>query len=306
MSEKCGKCKMEFTSGDLPAKCVDCMSTFHPACTRLGSAQNLTKNKIKSWKCDGCESGAVKASDSVTIINKSFFDAINSLKSDINSNTDSKITSVMESINSLKEDFQKFEGRLSALEMKSNELDQRCSTWEQDNKKTNEQVRELRHQLRDSEQHSRCANIEINGLPRTAEENIYSVLDKISRVIGVPYKRDDVSLAHRLRMYSQKHVHAPVIVQFVSRSVRELWLNAAKRKKGFKASDLAPSLPPSTIYINEQLTPHNKALLGRARRLQRQGKLHYAGFFNGKVLVKPSEKDAAIRVLELEDLEKYE
>lgn len=125
-------------------------------------------------------------------------------------------------------------------------------------------------------------------------------------VIGVPYKNEDVSLAHRLRLYSKKHTHAPVIVQFVSRRTREMWVNAARRKKGINSSDIASSLPASTIYINEQLTPHNKALLGRARRLQRDGKLYYAGYYNGKVLVKPTDKDAASRVFELQDLDKYE
>ncbi|KAG8318821.1 hypothetical protein J6590_104949, partial [Homalodisca vitripennis] len=57
------------------------------------------------------------------------------------------------------------------------------------------------------------------------------------------------------------------------------------------------------IYVNDHLTPHNKALLGKARRLKREGKIVLAGFFNGKVVIKAAEGAEAVRVTMMEDLD---
>ncbi|KAG8252694.1 hypothetical protein J6590_051143 [Homalodisca vitripennis] len=59
------------------------------------------------------------------------------------------------------------------------------------------------------------------------------------------------------------------------------------------------------VFLNEHLTGHNKAVLGKARSLQRQEKLHFAGYFNGKIFVKPRGVDS-IQVTWLEDLDKYD
>ncbi|KAG8242275.1 hypothetical protein J6590_069167 [Homalodisca vitripennis] len=75
---------------------------------------------------------------------------------------------------------------------------------------THPEVRELRQQLRDSDQQSRAANLEIVGLPVTYGENIYDRLQKVAAIVQVPFKREDISKAHRLRLFSKKHAHRSV------------------------------------------------------------------------------------------------
>ncbi|KAG8302621.1 hypothetical protein J6590_028533 [Homalodisca vitripennis] len=91
---------------------------------------------------------------------------------------------------------------------------------------------------------------------------------------------------------------------FVSRRVKEDWLRAARTKKNLNAADIHPSLTRSNVYVNDHLTPHNKALLGKARRLKREGKIVLAGFFNGKVVIKAAEGAEAVRVTMMEDLDR--
>jgi len=144
-------------------------------------------------------------------------------------------------------------------------------------------------------------------MPLSAQEYVYAILDKLAEVIGVQgYRRSHISIAHRLKMYSKKHLHPPIIVQFVSRSNKEEWIAAAIKKKDLNAKEVASSLPGSPVFISHHMTAHNKALLGRARRLFRQKKLCFAKFVNGKVLVKVHEGDAAVRVFELSDLEPFD
>ncbi|KAG8253058.1 hypothetical protein J6590_044053, partial [Homalodisca vitripennis] len=86
----------------------------------------------------------------------------------------------------------------------------------------------------------------------------------------------------------------------------EAWLVGLNNKGGLKSTQISASLPESHVFINEQLTPHNKTLLGRTRRMQRERRIQYAGFFNNKVLIKPAEGEPSIRVLQLKDLDRFD
>ncbi|KAG8241747.1 hypothetical protein J6590_080030 [Homalodisca vitripennis] len=107
--------------------------------------------------------------------------------------------------------------RVFELQNSQQNLEARCSDLEQINTKLNEVVLNLNNQPQDIEQHSRSANIEIVGLPSTHREDIYFCLQKVARTINVPFRKEDFSIAHRLRLFSKRHVHPPIIAQFISR-----------------------------------------------------------------------------------------
>lgn len=304
---KCVKCNLDILGGEVSVKCIDCASSFHPSCTSLGSS-NLTKNKMKSWKCESCkgDSASVKSNEDNTQDTRSILDAISNLKKDINRNLEVKVGEVTSSVKDVATKMDSLSIKFDTLESNLSLLNDRCGKLELEKVELQREVQRLNNQLHDVEQHSRGCNLEIVGLPLTTEEDIYTALDGIARVIGVACKREDFSVAHRLRLYSKRHPHPPVIVQFISRSTRDSWLSAARRTRGVNSRDIAASLPQSTIYINEQLTGHNRALLGRARRLRREGKVHYVGYSYGKVLIRPREGEATIRVFNMEDLDKYD
>ncbi|KAG8333209.1 hypothetical protein J6590_005964 [Homalodisca vitripennis] len=122
-------------------------------------------------------------------------------------------------------------------------------------------------------------------------------LEHISKVISVSFSKKDISLAHRLRLYSRKHAHPPIVVHLG-------WQRRGTRKGSTPRRSHPPLLTPGNVYINEQLIPHNKALPGQARRLVRAKKIQFAGFFNGKIIIKPTENTDSIRVLHMEDLDR--
>lgn len=78
-----------------------------------------------------------------------------------------------------------------------------------------------------------------------------------------------------------------------------------RAKKDLLASEIMASFPENKVYINEHLTPNNKALLGRARKLHRDRKLYFTSCSNVKVLIKPKDDDSAIGVHVLRDMDKY-
>jgi FtsZ-binding cell division protein ZapB len=246
------------------------------------------------------------AEPSAAVDKRTLLEALNNFKMDIKQHTDTAVGNVISKLDSLKEEVKSLNNKFNALEECQQSLKSRCDTLEQANGALEKEVRSLQARLNDAEQHSRCANIEVVGVPETPNEDVYAVLQKIATALGLAYRREDVSLAHRLRLYSKKHAHPPIIAQFVSRSVKETWLIAARKKKNLKSTDLSTNLRSSDIYVNDHLTAANKAILGRARRMQRDGFIHFAGYFNGKILVKPREKDAAVRICHQHELDKYE
>lgn len=311
MADTCGKCEKAFTESDVSAKCTECRLPFHAKCTRVGSSQSFTKSKNKSLKCDSCadeqKSNSSVRSNETEEDKGSILEAIRQLKVDINKNIDEKINKVLSSVNALQGEIKSLKQVVSKLESDHDKLSARCGKLEQDKEELTGVVRDLQQRLNDSEQHSRSSNIEVVGLPVTPNENIYDCLQHIADALNIQYNPEDISVAHRLRVFSRKrHTHPPIIVQFVARRTVDSWIKAARDKKHLQASDIHPSLPRSAVYINHHLTPNNKALLGMARRLRRENKLVFAGFNNGKVLIKTTEGAESVRVSALSDLEKYD
>ncbi|KAG8254736.1 hypothetical protein J6590_005298 [Homalodisca vitripennis] len=236
-------CAVNIIASDIVIKCVDCALLFHSFCTNLGSSQNLTKQRVKSWKCELCKGESAltvsnKSNDDVADGTKNILDAIRSMDTKINTN----VGQVRGSLDSLREEFQRL----------------------------NDEVQDLQQRLNDSDQHSRCANIEIIGLPTTEGEDIYTAFEKIACTTVT-----DISEAPTLAFLKKKHAYAPILVQFVYLRMREAWLAASKSKRGLKSTQISASLPESHVFNNEQLTPHNKTLLGRARRMQREDPLRW-------------------------------
>ncbi|KAG8304080.1 hypothetical protein J6590_102851 [Homalodisca vitripennis] len=115
-----------------------------------------------------------------------------------------------------------------------------------------------------------------------------------ARAINVPYKDDEISFAYRMKLFSSRYVYPPI-----------RWIAVVKEKKGLDATEISTLLQPGPVYISEQLTSRNKARLARAKRLMKEKKLHFAGFFNGKVLVCHREGNEPVRVTTIEDLDRY-
>lgn len=229
------------------------------------------------------------------------------MKIDINQNTDEKIEKVLSSVSALSDELKILKNTVGVLQSSHTALKDRYGQLENSTGELQEEVWTLRQQLRDAEQYQRSANIEIVGMPQTKEEDIYNCLEHIAAALGVTYSREEISIAHRLRLYSKKrHIHPPIICQFVSRRAKGTWMSAVRAKRDLDAREVNNSLPSSRVFLNDHLTGDNKALLGRARRLLKEKKIHFAGYFNGKILIKPSEEDDSIRVTHVGQLDKYD
>ena len=71
-----------------------------------------------------------------------------------------------------------------------------------------------------NENHSRKINVEISGVPITDNENCKDIVAKISKLMGLEFKSNEIDVAHRL--FKKDHMHIPnIIARFFSRSERD-------------------------------------------------------------------------------------
>ncbi|XP_046688631.1 uncharacterized protein LOC124374467 [Homalodisca vitripennis] len=161
----------------------------------------------------------------------------------------------------------------------------------------------MKEQIQDMQQYSRLQNLEISGVPVSPNENVFAVLQAIAAAINTPWRRDDVSAAHRLGSPRGRQARPPnIVVRFVSRTVRAEWLQAAKSKRNLDAVHISSAYSPSSVYINEHLTSYTKALLNQAKTMVKDRQLAFAWIKEGRVLVKNTADERARRVRSFEDL----
>ncbi|KAG8335212.1 hypothetical protein J6590_073653 [Homalodisca vitripennis] len=154
---KCGKCSVELRIGEVTLKCVDCNVTFHPVCTRVGVVQNLTKTKIKFWKCDTCksESASVQSNEDVGEDRKSILEALNVMKTEMISNVDAKMGRIEKTVNKKCDEIKELNVKVNNLEEEQCKLKARCDGSEHERDRLSGEVRDLRLRVLDADQYPR-------------------------------------------------------------------------------------------------------------------------------------------------------
>ncbi|KAG8330718.1 hypothetical protein J6590_056544 [Homalodisca vitripennis] len=145
---------------------------------------------------------------------------------------------------------------------------------------------EIREEMTDLHQ-------QIVGVPLPRGEDNFSVFERLAKVLNIPFDSRHVSVAHRLPLKSNQE-NPNIVVKFVRRNIAEDSLLQ-------KCLNLGPQL----IFINDHLTTHNKAILGRARQLVKKNRLAFAWTKDCRVYVKKtSQPDSPATLLRtLDDLE---
>ncbi|XP_072144399.1 uncharacterized protein [Dermacentor andersoni] len=162
------------------------------------------------------------------------------------------------------------------------------------------ELKQARKEIIGLKQYSRSMNLEIQGLPVAANEDLGKAVAEIAKCLGTSVADGDIDVVHRVPSKDKKKPN--VVLKFVSRTAREKLLSAARKKTlkadrlGFDTSDL--------VYINEHLCVENKMLLGKARKLKKEKNWKYVWVSQGKILMRKSENSSILHVTCEDDLAK--
>lgn len=159
---------------------------------------------------------------------------------------------------------------------------------------------DLERRLTQSEQYSRCTNLEIQGVPKSENESVFDVVFKIGEAISENITASDVEVCHRVP--TRDPLKTNIIVQFKSRTKRDTVLKKAKKTRlNHKDIGLDTAAP---VYVNEHLCPALKRLLGMAVKRKHECLWKSVWSYNGKIFAKKTENSDPVHISDERDLAK--
>ncbi|XP_075232931.1 uncharacterized protein LOC142331127 isoform X4 [Lycorma delicatula] len=162
------------------------------------------------------------------------------------------------------------------------------------------EVNDLRTTLEDMLQFNRNRNVQINDLPEREDEDVPTLIGKLSNLLRIPIMKSDIQAVHRIRGVPGRI--RPLVIQFSNRQLRDAIMEASRRVR-LTSCDFYPDIPRKPIYINEHLTRYYKKLLYETKRNAIDRGYKYCWFRNGKLFVRRDDQTPAIRVHSFADLD---
>lgn len=305
MADKCSKCESVITQPKEAFKCKDCSSFYHQHCCSENSKRVGTRG---NWRCEGCalESSSVGSRNSEN--QSAVLEAIAAFRKESNSKLDqtvAKLNKLQSDVNSVVKDVSGLKVKFDDLKCTSDKTVGSVEALQVENSRLQNEVSLLRGAMADLEQHSRKNNIIISGVPVTPREDIFSILFSLARLMDIDFARGDVSAAHRLQ--GSRDGRPPgIIINFISRATKMMWVSARRQRKSLSAREIAPSFPDIQLYVNEHLTKDTRDIFNAARNLVKTNKLTSVWTSDCRVLAKKSQSGHPFRITSLRQVQDIE
>lgn len=203
-----------------------------------------------------------------------------------------------------------FNTKLDHLNNRMDDIDTRVSAVEHLGKDVEElksQVKELLNERYKNEQWVRRSNIQINGIPEKAGENLLKIVKCLADHSGFSLNPEsDIDFATRVAVKNdtdQKKTK-PIIVKMQSRYKKDDFLSSLRKMKHMKASDIGFLGSDSRVYFNDHLSAQNKYLLQKAKIKAKEKNYAFCWVRNCTIMVRKSDKSPVIHITTEESLNK--
>ncbi|XP_045454560.1 uncharacterized protein LOC123663967 [Melitaea cinxia] len=332
---KCIRCNVEFRDG---AQCSVCQERFDFPCAGIteGGYRKLGDRR-NSWKCPSCKSTGAPSphflpSKKAPGLSPTSAD-MDSMAMDIKNLTSqlASLPTLMASVKAIQldiEELKSLKADLTDIKLLRPELSEVKSSLDfihssvesltsriseislevQGLLKTKDDLNQLQQRfdsldikIKEMEQRSRLNNIEIKGVPMTASENLFEVLEKLGNYIGFSIPKEQVNHIARIPMRNNEH-NKTIIVALHTRNLKEDFVAAAK-KSTISSADLGFTAN-QRIFVNDHLTLENKLLLNKTKNLGREKGFAYIWVKGCKIFARKSPTSHAIIIKSESDLKK--
>ncbi|XP_046662975.1 uncharacterized protein LOC124355864 [Homalodisca vitripennis] len=206
--------------------------------------------------------------------------------------THDKIDEVKVLINAQREDIDKCLDVIDVLKVENSQLQR--------------ELEQVKKELCDVQQYSRRNTVDIQGVPENKSENVFEVVKAVAKVLRFDLKPEIIDALHRPAGGSGASRPRGIILKFVCRGDCDELLRLAKVKRGFPASELDFS-SENKVFVNPSLSKAFRELLYHAKCTAREGRVRFAWYSNGKVLVHKRDGQPAIHITskhQLQDLQR--
>lgn len=146
--------------------------------------------------------------------------------------------------------------------------------------------------LDDNDQRSRAWNLRLSGIMNQDAKSTDPIVLDVAKTLGVDLKADDIDWSH----YTSKPDATKgrqLIVCFRSRNIRRDFISARKRLR-----ELPKDNQYSSVYVSEDLTRIRYNLLRSLQQKRKDGKLHAAWSFQGRLFFKTAPEAKPTKISE--------
>lgn len=196
-----------------------------------------------------------------------------------------------------------------ALEQTNKLYEDLKGTVDQINAKHNDALHRicvLEEQLEQVHRNQLATTLEISNLPKTDNENLRDVMNKIHTSLGLSNKNEDICRIYRINANKRK----PLIVQYKNTDSRNDVIKAVRKynknisPKRFNAKVVNPNWDEEPLFFDESLTPNARKLYFLARNLQKNAGFKYCWISSGRVFIRKIDDSPAIVIKSTEEIDK--
>ncbi|KAJ2954039.1 hypothetical protein O0L34_g2251 [Tuta absoluta] len=219
------------------------------------------------------------------------------------------IASLQQSVQRLIDSNEEILRRLSAIEKLTPDvkgLHKRVEDLERDCKQDRLRITELEERIDSIEEQRRGSSVEVQGVPYSENEDLFSHMEKLGKKVGVPLTPNDISQCYRIKVTnaaasSKAKVQHRIIARFVHKHKRDQFLKQSRTKKGNKSllTTEILDLPgtPTSIYVNEHLSGAKRNILSKTKEhFKNKLKFSFVWVQDGKILLRKNEQSSILTI----------
>ena len=213
------------------------------------------------------------------------------------------IGTINKELEPLKSEMQAIRDSLSFINTKFEDIKKEQETskesvknLELDNLELKATVKDISERLVNLEQQSRSNNLEVQCVPENKNENVYTIITQLARVVKCDIEHKDISHCTRIAKTNPSSARPrSIIVQLASPRLRDQLLaatikyNQSNPQEKLNCTHLGYAGPKSPVYVTEHLTPSNRALHAAARIKAKEMNYKYVWVRNGRIFVRKND-----------------
>ncbi|XP_063891862.1 uncharacterized protein LOC135117200 [Helicoverpa armigera] len=189
------------------------------------------------------------------------------------------ISTINQELEPLKKEMQGIRDSISFMNEKFEDIKKEQQSYKESVKKLELENTELKTTIEDIngrlinlEQQSRSNNLDVQCVPENKNENVYSIITQLARVVNCEINEKDISHCTRIAKSNPSSARPrSIIVQLASPRLRDQLLaatikyNQANPHEKLNCTHLGYAGPKSPVYVTEHLSPTNRALHAATR-----------------------------------------
>jgi len=155
-------------------------------------------------------------------------------------------------------------------------------------------------EVNDLEQYGRRECLEFQGLAWNKNENTDDLVLRVSKMVEVDLKAEEISVSHRLSPASDKNPQPILIARFCSRKTRDAVFS---QRHGLRSHNMAH--PKGRIFNNESLTKINRRRFNLCLQFKKKKNIKFIWTNDGVTDLRDSEGATAMAIKTEDELVKY-